>query len=200
MDATDHRAAAANLPPVDSVDMSGLIMGTNSTRPRTELAIGTEPAVSNITTAPPCASYSWSPQYDDPAWQLPVGDNCTTVSAIIVDDADGLWKLITGDEKQYVTTGPHYPNSTTNFNSQDPQWTGHCANGCTTATSTLFWTISHDDFSSMPPRTRRELSCAMVRDIGRTHANIKAQWTLIPPKIPIYPWVGVNLVPMVIGG
>lgn len=26
--------------------------------------------------------------------------------------------------------GPHYPNSTTNFNSQDPQWTGHCANGC----------------------------------------------------------------------
>lgn len=45
--------------------------------------------------------------------------NCSSVIGLIVDEgADGLWKLITGDENQYVWTGPHYPNSSTDFDSQ----------------------------------------------------------------------------------
>lgn len=45
--------------------------------------------------------------------------NCSSVIGLIVDEGeDGLWKLLTGDEKQYVWTGPHYPNSSTDFDSQ----------------------------------------------------------------------------------
>lgn len=53
-------------------------------------------------------------------------------SGLIVDEGeDGLWKIITGDEKQYAWTGPHYPNSSTDFNSQDTSYTKHCgATGC----------------------------------------------------------------------
>ena len=39
-DPTDTRAAKANLPPIDSVDLWPLISGTNSTSPRAELHIG----------------------------------------------------------------------------------------------------------------------------------------------------------------
>jgi hypothetical protein len=57
--------------------------------------------------------------------------NCSTVVGLIVDEgSDGLWKLIVGDENQYVRTGPHYPNSSTNFDSQDPAYTKHCGGGC----------------------------------------------------------------------
>ena len=42
----------------------------------------------------------------------------------------GLWKLILGDESQYIWTGPNYPNITTNFDSQNPVYTKHCGNGC----------------------------------------------------------------------
>ena len=73
------------------------------------MAIGTEPRVSNLSTAPACSSYSTSPLYDDPEWQVPATGNCTTVAAIIVDEraptqdssaGGGLWKLVTGDESQ----------------------------------------------------------------------------------------------------
>jgi hypothetical protein len=102
--------------------------------------IGNGPTLSNISSAPACSSYSTSPLYDDEAagrktpWEVPDNSdktgNCTTVSGIIVDQrsradgvsaADGvpgLWKLLTGDESQYVDVGPYYPNSTTNFDSQ----------------------------------------------------------------------------------
>ena len=65
VDPTDHRAAAADLPPLDSFDHSGLILGTNLTSPRTELPIGTEPRASNVSTAPSCGSYYASPLYED---------------------------------------------------------------------------------------------------------------------------------------
>ena len=65
VDPTDHRAAAADLPPLDSFDHSGLILGTNLTSPRTELPIGTEPRASNVSTAPSCRSYYASPLYED---------------------------------------------------------------------------------------------------------------------------------------
>jgi arylsulfatase I/J len=137
VDATDHRAALANLPPLDSYDHSALVLGTNMTSPRTEIPIGTEPRVSNISTAPACASYDSRTTYygdarmnghDSPP-PLPTKGNCTTVSAIIVDEGpNGMWKLLTGDVEQDMYTGPHYPNSTTNEISND--FVGHCADGC----------------------------------------------------------------------
>ena len=40
-----------------------------------------------------------------------------------------LWKLLTGTIDQYVYTGAHYPNATTNFSNDDlPK--RDCANGC----------------------------------------------------------------------
>lgn len=137
VDPTDHRAALAGLPPIDSVSMVPVIFGkTVQNRPRMELAIGTEPRPSNLSTAPPCASISLPRTYDDSLHgaALPSAreGNCSSVIGLIVDEGDdGLWKLITGDEKQYVWTGPHYPNSSTDFNSQDPVYTKHCGNtGC----------------------------------------------------------------------
>ena len=42
MDPTDHRAAAAGLPPIDGVNVWPLISGANATSPRTIVAVGTE--------------------------------------------------------------------------------------------------------------------------------------------------------------
>ena len=39
-DITDHKAAAAGLPPVDSLNMWPLISGSNGTSPRTEIVVG----------------------------------------------------------------------------------------------------------------------------------------------------------------
>merc|ERR1712203_901788 len=49
-----------------------------------------------------------------------------------LDDGSGkLWKLIMGDEKQFVGLGEFYPNSTTgDFDSQDDKYTRHCGHGC----------------------------------------------------------------------
>ena len=57
VDPTDHRAASAALPRIDSFDMSRVILGSNLTSPRVEIPIGTEPRASNIPTAPLCSSY-----------------------------------------------------------------------------------------------------------------------------------------------
>ena len=40
VDPTDARAAAAGLPPIDSLDMSAVLLGTNATSPRQEIVIG----------------------------------------------------------------------------------------------------------------------------------------------------------------
>ena len=136
VDAADHRAAKAQLPPIDSHDMSAVILGKNLTSPRTEIPIGTEPRASNLTNAPLCSSYNGAtPYYDDPhvlgdeIAPAPKQGRCTTVSGIIVDEgAAGLWKLLTGDVEQDMYTGPHYPNATTDEISNS--FVGHCALGC----------------------------------------------------------------------
>lgn len=45
VDATDHRAALAGLPPIDSHDFSGVVLGStmSASPPRTEILIGGEP-------------------------------------------------------------------------------------------------------------------------------------------------------------
>ena len=135
VEATDHRAAAAHLPPIDSYDMSQVLLGRNLTSPRTEIAIGTEPRPSNLSGAPLCASYDATPYYHDPRvlgdeiTPHPLFGRCTTLSGVIVDEGEaGLWKLLTGNVDQAVYTGPHYPNATTDMNSAS--FVGHCAAGC----------------------------------------------------------------------
>ena len=146
VDPTDHRAAAANLPPIDSKDHSGMILGTNMTDARKELPIGTEPRPSDLPNAPLCSSYNAKTTYYEdprvPGDEIPAvadhvaehGDNqrCTTVSGLTWDErgeaGGSLWKLLTGDVQQAYYTGAHYPNSTTNIAGSGP--TGHCGHGC----------------------------------------------------------------------
>jgi hypothetical protein len=57
-------------------------------------------------------------------------ENCSTAVGLIVDDPDGLWKLLTGSESQYYQTGPAFPNASTTTDSQNQMYTKECANGC----------------------------------------------------------------------
>ena len=93
VDATDHRAAAAGLPPVDGVDMWPLLSGARATSPRTEVQIG------------------------DSSTLEPNGDGDTLVGGII----NGSYKLLVGAAgklhtiDQDVTTGPLWPNASSHL-------------------------------------------------------------------------------------
>ena len=84
MDPTDARAAAAGLPPIDSLDMSALLFGTNATSPRTEVAIGSSDGADNAGN---------------------------TIVQGIIDVPSGL-KLVIGDIDPAFFQGPTYPNTT----------------------------------------------------------------------------------------
>ena len=89
VDATDHRAAAADLPPIDSHSLVPVILGTGRGS-RSEILLGTEPRKSSL---------------------YPEG---TTINGLISEDEDGkLYKLLTGAIQESGWTGPHYPNSST---------------------------------------------------------------------------------------
>lgn len=155
VDPTDHRAAAAGLPPIDSVDLSPVLLGKAGAYPRTLFVIGTEPRVSNLSTAPLCSSYDYRTKYyDDPLVQgdeptpLPIAmqgalkPRCTTASGLIWDERKpassdsppgssargSLWKILTGTIEQDVYTGPHFPNRSTDFLSG--RFVRHCGDGC----------------------------------------------------------------------
>lgn len=83
VDPTDHRAAAAGLPPIDSLDMSPVLLGANATSPRTEIVIGSSDGNDH--------------------------EGNTIVAGVI--DVDG-WKLLIGDIDPAFFQGEVYPNST----------------------------------------------------------------------------------------
>ena len=104
-DPTDDAAAAAGLPPIDSINLWPLLSMTqpitNTTDastirppPRTELAIGDTSALG------------------------PNADGNTLVGGVILTDGDHLYKLLVGAPSrahtidQYVHTGPSWPNET----------------------------------------------------------------------------------------
>ena len=168
VDPTDHRAAVASLPPIDSYSHALMILGTNLTSPRTEIPIGTEPRSSNLSTAPLCNSYAAVAAKDEPGEYggSPVGEEagaegrCTTLSGVIVDEGPGkLWKLLTGDVQQAVYTGPHYPNSTTDEISA--LFVGHCAQGC-------LYNIAED------PRETTDLATAMPAKVAELYKKVTA--------------------------
>jgi arylsulfatase I/J len=84
VDPADARAAAAGLPPIDSLDLSAVLMGTNATSPRTEIAIGSS---------------------DD-------SDHAGNTLVVGVIDSAG-WKLLLGNVDPAFFQGPVYPNIST---------------------------------------------------------------------------------------
>jgi arylsulfatase B len=99
VDPTDHRAAAAGLPPIDSLDLSAVLLGKNSTSPRTEIIIG-------------------SSDTNDHSGN-------TIVAGVI--DAQG-WKLLIGSVDPAFFQGPIFPNKSTSQQPHlvcgDPDGTG----------------------------------------------------------------------------
>lgn len=87
VDPTDNRAAAANLPPIDSINMWPLISGATTTSPRSEVVIGSDSSECLF-------------------------GNGTMVQALLRSDG---YKLIIGSLGQNIWTGPYYPNATTKW-------------------------------------------------------------------------------------
>jgi arylsulfatase B len=82
--AVDTRAAAAGLPPVDSLSMVDVLMGRNDTSPRVELALGT-PAV----------------------------DARGVQRGVVGGLIQWPWKLLLGDVQMGGWQGPRFPNAST---------------------------------------------------------------------------------------
>ena len=99
IDQEDHRAAAAKLPPVDSVDLWPVLSGAvaPSAGPRREVALGT------------CANAVHGDVFCQGSNPGPTDVN----GVIAVDDVTGgLFKLIRGVVPEAVWTGPLAPNGT----------------------------------------------------------------------------------------
>lgn len=84
VDPQDCRAAAAGLPPVDSLDMLDMIMGTNSSSPRTEVPLSGGPSQKK-------RGFIW------------LGGS---------EKLRGPWKLIRGSQNEAYFPGPTTPNGT----------------------------------------------------------------------------------------
>ena len=83
--ATDPRAAAAGLPPPDSVSVWGYVTRNGTRSPRSELVLG------------------------DTGFKA-----STQATGVIAEDAAGrLWKLLVGNVTQYGWQGPSFPNAST---------------------------------------------------------------------------------------
>jgi arylsulfatase B len=100
-DFTDKSAAAAGLPPVDSVPLWPYLSGAQPHSPRTVVELGS------------CAT---SDKGND-AFCGKRGTN-TTVQGLIKDERQagggGLWKVLVGSVWQAGWTGPEFPNNTKN--------------------------------------------------------------------------------------
>lgn len=126
---TDHAAAAAGLPPIDSVSMLQYITGHAKNSPRTSIAIG---------SSTPCTGCHCSTDHkfsNDPCLNLWGGSpSNTSVDGIILDlrttsdsrrqdsqaqvqsgaePEHGLWKFLIGKLPMNGWQGPQYPNAST---------------------------------------------------------------------------------------
>ena len=93
LDPTDREAAAAGLPPLDSMDQWPYLSGATATPPRTHIPIGS--------TGDPLDTWA--------------GKNDIEVHGLIEHDQPSgkIWKLLVGGVTNNVWTGPEYPNATT---------------------------------------------------------------------------------------
>jgi len=88
VDATDHMADKAGLPPIDSINQWELIAGTNHTPPRQEFLIGDTTAL--------------TPNADG---KTEVGGILVWPYKLLIGTVDHLYTV-----SQYVETGPNWPN------------------------------------------------------------------------------------------
>jgi arylsulfatase I/J len=99
LDPTDHRAAKAGLPPIDSVNHWEFLTGKTSVSPRTAIPLG------SCTAAP-----------DEDAFCQTEGHQQTIVNAVVSYVGEGrerrLWKLLIGRVPLGGWTWPRYPHST----------------------------------------------------------------------------------------
>jgi arylsulfatase I/J len=86
VDPTDHKAAKAGLPAIESHNLWPLISGQTQTSPRTELALGAPGNKKKDTKQ-------------------------TVVGGLIQADSDGWYKVVIGTYKYAGWTGPTFPNS-----------------------------------------------------------------------------------------
>lgn len=91
VDATDAKAKAANLPPVDGLDMWPFLSGQVATSPRTEVPVGSTAGEAGMAKR---------------------NASETVVQALVT--ADG-WKLLVGQTGQNIWTGPYYPNASSSW-------------------------------------------------------------------------------------
>lgn len=100
VDPTDHRAAAAGLPPIDSVDHWPFLSGASTVSPRSTIPMG------SCTAAP-----------DVDAFCQTEGLQQTIVNSVVAYLGKGaertLWKLLIGRVPLAGWTWPKYPNTTT---------------------------------------------------------------------------------------
>ena len=114
IDPTDHRAAAAGLPPIDSHSLVPVLMGTGQST-RKEIPIGTEPrlmkmyslcSIGHFLSCHSSHCYStktlvWLSRYGQEG-------QVSTIQGVIQEDADGkLWKLLIGTVGMTGWQGPH---------------------------------------------------------------------------------------------
>ena len=98
-DPTDHSAAAAGLPPIDSINLWPYLSGQSAISPRSIVPIGSTTCEGGFKEG--CIN-QWG-------W----GDVKTIVQAIIQDRGkEGLWKLMVGANPMNGWQGPRYPNAT----------------------------------------------------------------------------------------
>jgi len=143
VDATDARAAAAGLPPVDGVNIWPFLSGAAPSSPRTEIVIGTDASEANL-------------------YQV---SNTTVVQGLV--RADG-WKLLIGATGQNIWTGPAYPNKSTSWD--DVPF--HCGVPATATTPVvgkggcLFNILTdpteHDDVAAANPAVVKEMMARIV--------------------------------------
>ena len=95
VDPFDARAAAAGLPPIDSIDQWPVLSGMNATPPRPYAVLGV----------------AITPGKDDKEFHYDIEAGRIFVAGIVTQQ----YKLLIGPQYQNVITGPLYPNRTTTY-------------------------------------------------------------------------------------
>jgi hypothetical protein len=101
--ALDTRAAAAGLPPIDSLSMLPVLLGSGPS-PRKELPLGTEPRKSSL--FPAGTTVNGLIELEE--------ETTTNTLAKTTVTTRRLWKLLTGPIWEAGWTGPQFPNASTN--------------------------------------------------------------------------------------
>jgi arylsulfatase B len=112
LDPTDTEAAAAGLPPIDSVDQWAYLSGATDAPPRTALPIGTQHDPDNLWATHPNTRIVVRGMIQAEAGVA--ADGISGAADVRVDDGGAkLWKLLLGRVPMSIWTGPRFPNATT---------------------------------------------------------------------------------------